>query len=109
MKEVVSQLNVCGELLPLCTCEPSMLIDKLDSVVPLAAAPAAMTLTVPPTEAPLPGEVTLTAGAFLTVTVIVEVVAVAPSASVAVAVMACAPSSNVVVSQLKLCGELPPL
>src|SRR5260221_12163614 len=60
-----------------------MLIDRLVSVVPLAAAPVAPTLTVPATVAPLTGEVTLTAGAFLTVTEMVEVVAVGPSASVA--------------------------
>src|SRR5260221_9066768 len=107
--DVVSQANVCGELLPVCTCDPSMLMDKLESVVPFAAAPVALTLTVPATVAPLLGEVTLTAGAFLTVTVIVDEVAVPPSASVAVAVMLCVLSLRVVVSQLNVWGELLPL
>src|SRR5260221_2869550 len=109
LKVVVSQLNVCGVLLPVLICDPSMLIDKLDSVVPLAAAPVAPTLAVPATVAPFVGEVTLTAGAFLTVTVIVDEVAVPPSASVAVAVMLCVPSLKVVVSQLNVWGELLPL
>jgi hypothetical protein len=109
LSAAVSQLNVCGELLPDATTDPSMLIDKLDRVVPLAEAPAALMLTVPATVAPFAGEETAAVGAFFTVTVIVDDVAVPPSASVAVVVMVCVdPLLRAVVSQLNVCGELLP-
>ena len=79
-------MNVCGELVPAATYAPSISIASVDNVVPLAAVPVALMMTVVATVALFAGELMLAAGLFLTVTVTVDDVVEPPSASVATAV-----------------------